>query len=328
MSSAALAQDLKGTTLVFTTYGGVVQQGETDAWVEPFKKQTGADVIVDGSVDPAKIKAQVDSGNVTWDVVEVDGYFGAAQCGKLFSELSSSVDKSELDPRYVTNPCGIPVVVNSAIFVYDKKVFSGATPSSWADFFDTKKFPGKRAMLNYPINGAIEAALLADGVDAAKLYPLDLDRAFRKLDTIKGDIVFTQSNAQLTETLSNNAVPLALGFNGRIYPAVKQGAPYVAVWNQNLVQNDFLLMMKGSQNQKASEAFLNYVAKAEVQARLVPYVPYSPATKDTKVEVDELLKSYLTNNPDNASKSIVLDQKWLGEHFDEISTRWTQWVSG
>lgn len=312
-------------SFVFATFGGL--EAEKVAWTEPYTQKTGVSITVDQPIDFAKIKAQVEAQNVYWDVVHVDGYFGAAQCGKLFEPLTAAVDRSKLDERLDLNPCGIPIVVNAAVLVYSKNEFTGDKPQSWADFFDTTKFPGQRAMINFPVNGALEAALLADGVPADKLYPLDLDRAFKKLDTIKSDIVFTQSSTQLSELLVSEAVPMAIAFNGRAYMAVKEGAPYEAVWNQSILQTDTLAVVKGSKNRDAAEAFLSYVAQPEQQARLVEFVPYGAATKDTKLNVDPLLSSYLPNSGDNAKSSVVLDAKWVGDNFDEINRRWTEWTS-
>src|SRR5690606_34475398 len=76
-------------------------------------------------------------------------------------------------------------------------------PQSWADFFDTKKFPGRRAMRKHPFD-TIEQALLADGVPLDKLYPLDFDRAYKKLDTIKNVIdVWWTGGAQTSQLLKS-----------------------------------------------------------------------------------------------------------------------------
>jgi hypothetical protein len=49
-------------------------------------------------------------------------------------------------------------------------------PTAWQGFFDPVTFPGPRALPRSPV-GVLEAALLADGVSAATLYPLDVPRA-------------------------------------------------------------------------------------------------------------------------------------------------------
>ncbi|MDI5929580.1 ABC transporter substrate-binding protein [Rhizobium leguminosarum] len=331
--SAAVVIALAGATkiahaedsFVYSAFGGfdVYQK----AWTEPYTKKTGVKITVDQPIDFAKIKAQVESGNVYWDVAHLDGYFAAAECGKLFAPLSSIVDKSKIDKNFDSNACSVPIAVNAAVLVYDKNEYKEDKPQGWADFFDTKKFPGKRALLNFPINGVLEAALLADGVPADKLYPMDLDRAFKKLDTIKKDLVFTQSSTQLVELLVSESAPMAITFNGRAYVAVKEGAPYETVWNQPIFQTDGLVILKGSKKQTIAEQFLNYIAQPEQQVRLAQIVPYAPATKDTKVDVDPLMASFLPTNPANSATAVTLDVKWVGDNFDEINRRWTEWTS-
>ena len=68
-------------------------------------------------------------------------------------------------------------------------------------------FPGKRGLKKEP-NVNLEWALLADGVPPEKVYevlgtPQGLERAFKKLDTIKGSIVWWQAGAQAPQLLAD-----------------------------------------------------------------------------------------------------------------------------
>lgn len=187
--------------MVFTSWGGTTQDAQTAAWAKPFAAETGTNVLQDGPTDYGKIKAMVESGNVSWDVVDVEGDY-AAQAGKagLLEPLDFSViDKSKLDPRFVTDH-------SVGSFYYSFVIGCNASavsecPKSWADLFDTNKFPGKRTFYKWSAPGVIEAALLADGVPPANLYPLDLDRAFKKLDTIRA----TSSGGPRVRSRSNSS---------------------------------------------------------------------------------------------------------------------------
>jgi len=132
----------------------------------------------------------VESGNVTWDVVDVEYDFAlaAAKAGLLEPIDFAVVDKAQIDPRFVTDNA-VGSFYYSFVLGYNKDVLK-EEPKTWADLFDTTKFPGKRTFYKWSAPGVLEIALLADGVAPDKLYPLDLDRAFKKLDTIKGDIVW------------------------------------------------------------------------------------------------------------------------------------------
>ena len=184
------ATTAKAGEMVFTSWGGTTQEAQTKSWAEPFAASSGIKVLQDGPTDYGKLKAMVDAKNVTWDVVDVEMDFAikAAKDGLLEPIDFAAVPKADLDPRF-SNEHAVGSFYYSFVLAWNKGAVSGE-PKSWADMFDTKKFPGKRTFYKWSAPGVIEIALLADGVPADKLYPLDLDRAFKKLDTIKSDIVW------------------------------------------------------------------------------------------------------------------------------------------
>ena len=113
-----------------------------------------------------------------------DPWWSIQYCGDLLEELPSAVDVSAVDPEYQVDDCGVAGDTFTFNVNYNSEEFSSDEPEGWADFFDTDAFPGKRAVWgSYVVNGVLEGALLADGVAPEDLYPLDLDRAFEKLDT-------------------------------------------------------------------------------------------------------------------------------------------------
>lgn len=141
------ADALKGVTLTFVSYGGIYQEGQTKAAVDPFATESGARILQDGPTDNAKIKAQVDSGNVTWDVIDSTNVFTAQHCGELFMPIDTSiVDVSKIPPSAKTDECSVPAMQYGLIVVYNTEKFGANPPKSWADFYDSARFPGKRAI--------------------------------------------------------------------------------------------------------------------------------------------------------------------------------------
>lgn len=321
--------DLSGETITFYSYGGQAEDAIKETWTGPWSQLTGAEVLYDSPTDFAKIKAQVDSGNVTWDVGFADGYFVIANCGTLFTKLTDAVDVSNIDPAYLTTECGLPTFVYALLNVYDTTQFGDNPPTTWADFFDIEKYPGKRGMWSWPLfNGAIEAALLADGVAPDELYPLDVDRAFAKLDTIRDDIVFFDSLAQGTEQLVSGEVAMSLIFNGRAYFGITEGAHYAPVWNQALLAWDQLAIIEGSQHVPASESLLNYIATPGPQDEFAKLTAFGPTTKGSPPGADELLTSWLATTPANREQAIETDYSWWAENYNDVAARWQDWISG
>ncbi|MFD8091571.1 extracellular solute-binding protein [Streptomyces malaysiensis] len=213
---------LDGVTLTFASYGGIFQDGQEAAAVKPFAAESGAKVLSDGPTDYTKIKAQVDAKNVTCDVTDTDTLWAKRECGKLLMPLDPKiVDTSKL-PKDMGGKCSVPAMSYGVVLMYDKKKFGGNPPKSWADFFNTGKYPGKRAIPGIPSDaspGALEAALLVDGVAPDRLYPLNVDRALKKLTSVRSSLVFWDTGARSQQLLESGEVSMAMVWSGRAYAA-------------------------------------------------------------------------------------------------------------
>ena len=310
--------------MVFTSWGGTTQDAQTKAWAAPFTKATGITVKQDGPTDYGKLKAMVDSGNVDWDVVDVEGDFAvaAAKAGLLEPLDFAVINKADLDPRFVTN-YEVGSFYYSFVLGFNKSAFGGKAPKTWADLFDTKDFPGKRTFYKWSAPGVLEIALLADGVAPDKLYPLDLDRAFKKLDTIKSDIVWWSGGAESQQLLASGEAPIGMFWNGRIF-AIQADNPDVGLsWEQNLTAADVLVVPKGAKNKDAAMKFLASASGAQAQADIAVATSYAPTNLKSVALMDPEVAATL---PDKFTASqINLDMNYWAEHRDEIGTRWYAW---
>ena len=331
IGAAALAIALAGAgaaladgSMVFTSWGGTTQEAQKKAWVEPFATASGITVKEDGPTDYGKLKAMVDSGNVDWDVVDVEGDFAvaAAKAGLLEPIDFSVVKKDDLDPRFVTEH-SVGSFYYSFVLGFNKDALGGKEPKSWADLFDTKAFPGKRTFYKWSAPGVLEIALLADGVTPDKLYPLDLERAFKKLDTIKADIVWWGGGAQSQQLLASGEAPLGMFWNGRIF-AIQADNPNVGLsWNQNLTAADVLVVPKGAKNKAAAMKFLAQATSAQGQADVAEQTNYAPTNLKSAALMDP--KDAATLPDKFTSSQINLDMAYWAEHRDEIGKRWYDW---
>ncbi|RVP14358.1 extracellular solute-binding protein [Sinorhizobium meliloti] len=309
--------------LVFSSWGGTTQDAQKAAWADKFTEKTGINVLQDGPTDYGKLKAMVEANAVTWDVVDVEGDY-AAQAGKkgLLEKLDFSIiDKSKLDPRFVTD-YSVGSFYYSFVIGCNKDVVD-ACPKTWADLFDTEKFPGKRAFYKWSAPGVIEAALLADGVPADKLYPLDLDRAFKKLDTIKGDIIWWSGGAQSQQLLASAEAPFGSLWNGRMTALAQTGVSVETSWEQNITAADSLVVPKGAKSKEAAMQFIALATSAEAQAELANLTGYAPINVDSPELMDAELAKTL---PDAQTASQVnADMNYWAENRDAIGERWYAW---
>jgi putative spermidine/putrescine transport system substrate-binding protein len=323
---------LKGETLSFVSYGGIYQDGQAKAAINPFGTESGAKILQDGPTDNAKIKAQVTAGNVTWDVIDTTNIFAAQQCGKLFMPLDTSiVDTSKIPAGLITDKCSIPAMSYGLILVYNTKKYGANPPTGWVDFYDTAKFPGKRGIQGGTGDvdpGVLEGALLADGVAPESMYPVDANRALKKLSSIRKDLVFWSTGAQAQQYLESAQVDMELLWSGRAYSAVKNGAPYKPIWNQWMPEADAIAVPVGAKNPKASMAMINYYLGAEQQAKLTELTSYSPINTDAKPNQDDLAKSYLTTTAERQKDMFKVDNKWWADNHDAMVTAYTNWLNG
>jgi len=320
---------LDGVTLTFVSYGGIYQDGQEAAAVKPFAEDSGAEVLSDGPTDYTKIKAQVDSENVTWDVVDTDAIWAEANCGELLMPLDFDVIDVSKAPEGLVGKCTVPAMTYGYVLMYDKSEFGDSPPQGWKDFFDIEAFPGKRALNGTPSDaapGAFEAALIADGVVAEDLYPLDIDRSLEKLDTIRDDLVFWTTGAESQQLLESGEVSMAMVWSGRGYSAVKNGADFAPQWNEWMPLKDVLTVPVGAKNPEASMALINYYLGAQQQEKLTEMTSYAPINKDAEPKVDALTASYLVTNPDYADLALPVDTQWWAENQSDVIEKWSAWL--
>lgn len=322
-ATLGFAGTARAEDMVFTSWGGTTQDAQKANWADSFTQMTKINVTQDGPTDYGKIKAMVESGNVTWDVVDVEGDY-AVQAGKngLLEKLDFSIiDKSKLDPRFVTD-YSVGSFYYSFVIGCNKDAVA-ACPKSWADLFDTQKFPGKRTFYKWSAPGVIEAALLADGVPADKLYPLDLDRAFKKLDTIKSDIVWWDSGAQSQQLLASAEAPFGSFWNGRLTALAATGVNVETSWTNNITAADSLVVPKGTKHKDAAMKFIAHATSDMAQAQFATVTGYAPINLDSNTLMDAKIRETL---PDmQADTQVNADMDYWADHRDEIGTRWYAW---
>ncbi len=324
--AARAATELKGKTVVFASWGGSYQDAERVSYCEPFSTATGARVVQDGPMDSAKFRAMIEGGAPDWDVVDVTIDFLYAGIGDtMFEKIDKAVvNTSQISPQFV-NDYGVGCIVWSYNLGYSTKAYAaGQEPKNWADVFDLKRFPGKRTFGDNPV-ATLEAALLADGVAADKLYPLDVDRALKKLDTIKSQVIFWATNSQSQQLFVGGEVNLGCILNGRAYDANKKGAPIGISWEQNIQSVDYLVVPHGSRQVAGAMALINTMTDAANQAKLANLIAYSPTNPQAFKDIDPKIQPWLSTAPGNAEKGFVIDAAYWRDHLKANQERWAAW---
>jgi putative spermidine/putrescine transport system substrate-binding protein len=316
-----------GKKLTWASTGGKFQEDEKNALQKPFTAKTGTTFTNVSPADIAQVRAMVKSGHTIWDLVNTSWIFAGAYCDQLFEKLDSPTLERGKFPPGTTNPCFIPTYRYANIFSYNADMFPGAKPSKIEDFFDTKRFPGKRIVFDYPKNGLLEAALVADGVAPDKLYPMDVDRAFKKLDTIKKSLVFAPTYGAVQQQLVDKQAAMTITVTAREVTTVQAGANLKPVWDFNTTDIGALIIPKGSPHKALAQEALAFVVAPEQARAYAELTGTAPARTDVSLDTIKytpLQKSFNAFFPDRG-RLTEQDKQWWIKNTDAVSKRWTKW---
>ena len=320
---------LSGKTLTFVSYGGIYQDGQI-ASLQDFVTKSGVTLLSDGPTEVAKIQAQVESGDVQWDVVDTGTLTPYVYCGKLFQKLDfSKIDISNI-PEGQVGDCSVPAMNYGEVLMYRKGAYGDNPPTGWADFFDTEKFPGTRAMPgdSEPDTTLIELALLADGVEKDKLFPADVDRALNKFRALGDNLIFWKTGAESQQLMEAGEADMVIAWSGRAMGAQKNGADYAPVWQDWIVVKDQLTIPVGVKDPDAAYALINYAIGKQAQEIMTEKTSYSPIHKDAQPKVDELVASWLTNTPEKIALGYQQNIQYWVDNYADVETKWGEFIAG
>ncbi|MGI9514286.1 MAG: ABC transporter substrate-binding protein [Anderseniella sp.] len=340
----AMALVMTGTAyaepITVVSWGGSYGEAQDKALFTDASKNSGIEIVRESGASMSKACLQVESGSVTWDLV-VTGSGGAAAAaakGCLEKIDYNVVDVSDFYDNLFTDYCvGSDVFATVMSWNTDKYGEPGSegAPKSWADFFDVKKFPGTRAYRANNVDGALEPALMADGVPADKVYEVlstreGKERAINKIRELKPHIaVFWGSGAQQAQLMKDAEVDMTTGWNGRFDNAKKDGAKVGYTFNQALLDYDCFAMPKGAPNKDTAMKFLAEISKPEYQANLPFHITYGPTNKKayeiTKAP-KELIEA-LPSHPNNVPKMLPVSLAWYAEHRQEALEMYMELLS-
>ncbi len=334
--------------LTVVSWGGAYTKSQVEAYHKPWEAQGGKKInSEDYNGGLAEVKAQVESGNVTWDLVDVELSDAVRGCDEgLLETIDHSIlpagdDGTPAASDFIEGTlteCAVSNIVWSTIYAYDTTKFKGNAPKTMADFFNVKDFPGKRGMRK----GAkpnLEMALMGDGVPAGEVYGLlntkaGVDRAFAKLDSIKDHVVWWEAGAQPPQMLADGEVVMSTAYNGRIFNAqVSEKKPFEIVWDGQVWDLDLWVIPKGAPNVADAKKFIAFSTDTKRNAGQASYISYGPVRKsaaplvakhaDTGID----MKPHMPTAPANFKNALQNDFGFWADHQDELNERFSAWLA-
>lgn len=326
--AASAPEGKKAQELVVVDWGGASSEAAKKTIYEPFEKANNVKITVVSPTDVGKLKAMVQSGSVEWDVVnsDTDVALRLEKEGLLEKLDYNIIKKDDIYSNLITD-YSIGLQVYFTNIAYNTEAFKpGSQPKNWAEFWDTAKFPGPRSLYKNPV-GTLEAALLADGVAPDKLYPLDVDRAFKSLEKIKKDVkVWWEAGAQPPQLLGTKEVVLASAWNGRVSAAKAQGSPVDNEFSQSLGMATSWVIPKGAPHKDLAQKFIAYAISPEAQAAYSNAIDYAPTNKKALEKLSDDVKKRIGQTPERVKSQIFIDNRWWVDNYDKINERFNKFM--
>ena len=328
----ACAAPAMATDLTVVSFGGANKNAQVKAFYEPWQAAGNGKIIAgEYNGEMAKVKAMVDTNSVSWNLVEVESPELARGCDEgLFEELDPALFGNADDfVEGAIQPCGVGFFVWSTVLAYNADKLASA-PTGWADFWDVKKFPGKRG-LRKGAKYTLEFALMADGVKPKDVYSVlatkeGQDRAFKKLDQIKASIQWWEAGAQPPQFLASGDVVMSSAYNGRI-AAVQKESNLKLVWTGGIYDFDAWAIPKGAKDAEAAQKFIAYTVQPEQQKTYSQNIAYGPANKKAVALLDKGLLGDMPTTPENIQDQVAMNVTFWADYGEQLEQRFNAWAA-
>lgn len=313
-SSRAAAKEL-----VFATWGGDEIKSLTRAFGKSYETATGTSIVFDGTgPTEGAIRTLVDSGDVSWDLCDADG-FTALRLGA--SGHLSAIDYKTVDPAKIMPPFafthGAGGYAYSYVLAFDTERFAGRPPLSWKDFFDTRQFPGGRAVYRW-MNGAFEAAMMAASDKPTNPYPVDINTAITRLAKLKPNLQTWETGDQVQQMFVDKTISMACIWHTRAVALAKESEGKVAfTWAGGVLHPGVWVVPKGNPGGIDAFKLISHMQDPARQIEFANLQRVGPANPAATAAMPKALRDYDPTQPDNLAQQVIVDSNWWAENFDK-----------
>jgi putative spermidine/putrescine transport system substrate-binding protein len=356
---AALAEDAPpcdncADSMTISSWGGAYQAMQQKAYAEPYAAATGVNIIWDESSNEAvaKLRAQNEAGNVTWDLVDVLATDGIRLCDdglamevpydEWLAPAPDDTPASEDLGKNLVSECHIPTNLYSTTFGYrtDVAAWGGKVPEDLCAVFDLATFPGKRALEKRPINN-LEWALICDGVPVDQVYDTleteeGVEKALAKLDTIKAETVWWSAGAETPQLLADGEVVIGSTYNGRLFSVIEeQKVPVAMLWDYQVFDIDGFVVPADLPEDRLNRVkhFLRWTTDTQHLADQAKYISYGPSRGSSQplvgkhVDLGIDMAPHMPTAPENAKTGFLFNYTWWADNRDELDARFQSWLA-
>ncbi|MFT3864386.1 MAG: extracellular solute-binding protein [Solirubrobacterales bacterium] len=314
-----LLEAITSKQVIVGNYGGDTEEARKKVFWEPFEQRTGVQVI---SADAGSLAVPMLQGEIPtkWDAVHgsiQESYAAQLHGKKTLPKMPKAAWEDLVTPKKFQ-----PYIWQSFFLGYVpgmiEGTFSGTQPTTWADFFDTKKFPGKRAWpAEYFTGGTMEAALFAAGVEPDEIYPIDYEKATAKIAEIFDDLVIYTEYAQAQSFLTSKTASMSFAPNGLWKELEDKGVKMEILWDAPaILDTNGMNTMPEPPNPDAVEALAAFCNQPKLQAEFAEITNYGPPTEEAFEYLEPEIEEELPNSPERKNK-FYDNPIWNAKHQPE-----------
>ncbi|GAA6211660.1 ABC transporter substrate-binding protein [Hyphomicrobiales bacterium 4NK60-0047b] len=336
--------------LKISTWAGAYKISQEKAFFGPFSTKTGTKIAVSTHKKPLDLLKQwKESESQSHDLIDLSSFEAEQACdaGYLLSlneeEIAKGANGERIEKDFMSNSlidCAVPSVAWSALMVVKNGAFKKKKPRSWADFFNLKRFPGKRSMKK-SARYSLETALLAGGVKAEDLYYnlgtiAGQKRAFKKLTSLKDNIVWWETSNDAINNLKMSDTVMGLAFNGRLFNSIiGDGLDVTLIWQGQLYDLDYWAIPSNAKNRPGALAFINFATAPKQLAEQSKWMPYGPMRVSSlkfigKHNIANIhMAPYLPTTKAHFQRAIKFNEGfWESSKGKELEDRFKAWLDG
>jgi mannopine transport system substrate-binding protein len=322
--------------VIIASTGGAYDRALKEAWFDPFTEATGIEVKIVSATNAemrAKAAAMVKSQNVSWDLY-LEGEIQAASPGhrQVTEDLTEFCAPYRSKDGLVSNACeagGALLQSTATLLAFRSDEQAAGAPETWADMWDTDRFPGGRAFPNFDDPWRVlAAALLADGVKKDELFPLDVDRAFRKLDELRDEVtVWWKTGDQSVQGFRNGDYDLGQIWLTRARSMKDEGLPISWSYKASFLVGDRIALIKGAPNKDNALRLIAYwLDNPAVQAQACSTLSCTPPSTTAIALMSDEARQSMPTESDISEYVIVPDAEWINANAALLLQRWNGWV--
>jgi len=325
--------------LIVTSWSGAYGDAQRRAIIAPVARNLGIKI-------QRRSHAGAQTDVATADVTELDqsSLMAACRSGQVL-KLDDLATRADSDDFVVAgkNRCGVPTFAWSSIVIANgaamKKIAKNRyrEPGKLSHLLDTKRYPGKRAMIRAP-KRLLEMLLLADGVSRDELYARlstrqGQDQAFEILDRLNGDILWVDGSRDALLALDSGQATFAMTYSGRAFRRLIASRLH-AIWDGHIMDYASWAVSATSTRPDEARRFILAATTAEslaAQARLWPYGPMRRSALPLAQRHDLLdteLGPFMPTSEMRFSQGVVLNAGFWAEYGTDLQRRFDDWRAG